>query len=60
MTRRYGGAARMQVVAVPIALAAARVAVAIALLSVAFFLLPQPRLRYTPGEEPSREEKSSR
>jgi uncharacterized membrane protein len=57
MTRRYGVATLLQVAAVPVALAAPRVGVAIALLCVAFFLLPQPKPRYKPGEEPSEEEK---
>lgn len=57
MTRRYGIATLVQIAAVPIAFAAPRVAVAIALLSVAFFLLPQPKPRYTPGEAPSGNEK---
>lgn len=58
MTRRYGAATLMQVAAVPVAIAAVpRVGVAIALLCVAFFLLPQPKPRYKPGEEPSAEEK---
>jgi uncharacterized membrane protein len=57
MTRRYGVATLLQIAAVPVALAAPRVGVAIALLCVAFFLLPQPKPRYNPGEEPSEEEK---
>lgn len=58
MTRRYGAATLMQVAAVPVAIAAApRVGVAIALLCIAFFLLPQPKPRYKPGDEPSAEEK---
>ena len=57
MTRRYGIATLIQSAAVPVAVAAARVGVAIALLCVAFFLLPQPKPRYKPGEEPSEEEK---
>jgi hypothetical protein len=36
---------------------APRPGVAIALIFVAFFLLPQPKPRYNPGEEPSAEEK---
>src|SRR5690349_10027408 len=46
MTRRYGTATLIQIAAVPVAIAAPRVGVAIALLSVAFFLLAQPRPRY--------------
>jgi uncharacterized membrane protein len=57
MTWRYGSAALIQIATVPIAVAAPRVGVAIALVSVAFFLLPQPKPRYRPGEEPSTEEK---
>jgi hypothetical protein len=57
MTRRYGIAALLQIAAVPVVIAAPRVGVAIALLCVAFFLLPQPRPRYKPGEEPSEAEK---
>src|SRR3954451_3757595 len=59
MTRRYGIATLIQIAAIPVAFAAPRVAVAIVLLCVAFFLLPQPRPRYKPGEEPSAEEKSN-
>ncbi|SAK96593.1 hypothetical protein AWB76_07322 [Caballeronia temeraria] len=57
MTRRYGVATLVQIAAVPVVLAAWRIGVAIALLSVAFFLLPQPTPRYNPGEEPSEAEK---
>ena len=57
MTRRYGIATLMQIVAAPVAIAAPRVGVALALLCVAFFLLPQPKPRYKPGEEPSAGEK---
>jgi len=59
MTRRYGFAALSQLAAVPLVIAAPRLGVAVALLCVAFFLLPQPKPRYNPGEEPSEEEKSS-
>ena len=59
MTRRYGIATLIQFVAVPVAFAAPRVGVALALLCVAFFLLPQPKPRYKPGEEPNAEEKLS-
>jgi uncharacterized membrane protein len=59
MTRRYGLAALIQIVAVPMAVMAPRVGVAIALLCVAFFLLPQPKPRYNPGEEPSTDERLS-
>jgi hypothetical protein len=57
MTRRYGIAALAQIAAVPIAFVAPRVGVIITLLSVAFFLLPQPTPRYKSGQEPSTEEK---
>ena len=59
MTRRYGIATLIQIAAVPLAGVAPRPGVAIALLCVAFFLLPQPKPRYKPGEEPSAEEKVS-
>ena len=58
MTRRYGIATLVQIAAVPVSVAAPRVGVAVALLCVAFFLLPQPRPRYKPGEEPSEGEES--
>jgi hypothetical protein len=57
MTRRYGAATLVQIVAVPVAIAACRIGVAIALLSIAFFLLPRPTPRYNPREEPSEAEK---
>ena len=57
MTRRYGIATLAQIAAVPVAVAAPRLGVAVALLCVAFFLLPQPKPRYEPGEEPSEDEK---
>ena len=57
MTRRYGIATLIQIAAIPIAIAAPRFGVAIALVCVAFFLLPQPKPRYEPGEEPSTDEK---
>jgi uncharacterized membrane protein len=56
MTRRYGIATLIQIVAVPVAVALPRIGVAIALLCVLFFLLPQPRPRFKPGEEPSAED----
>ncbi|WP_395672248.1 TMEM175 family protein [Phenylobacterium sp.] len=59
MTRRYGLATLVQIAAVPLTLAAPRPGVSLALLCVAFFLLPQPRPRYKPGQEPSGEEKTS-
>jgi uncharacterized membrane protein len=57
MTRRYGIATMIQIVAVPVALAAPRLGAGIALLTVAWFLVPQPSPRYRPGQEPDREEK---
>jgi uncharacterized membrane protein len=59
MTRRYGVATLIQIAAVPIAIFAPPAGVAIGLLCVAFFLLPQPKPRYIPGEEPSEEERLS-
>lgn len=59
MTRRYGIATLVQIVAVPIAVAAPRVGVAVALLCGIFFLLPQPEPRYLPGEEPSEDEETN-
>jgi uncharacterized membrane protein len=58
MTRRYGIATLIQIATVPVAIAAPRVGVAIGLLCVAYFLLPQPKPRYQPGQEPSVEEKT--
>ena len=59
MTRRYGLATLIQIAAVPVAIVAPWAGVAIGLLCVAFFLLPQPKPRYLPGEEPSEEERLS-
>ena len=59
MTRRYGMATLLQIAAIPVVFALPRLGVAIALLCVAFFLLPQPKPRYKPGEEPDAEEKLS-
>ena len=59
MSRRYGIATLAQIVAIPLAIALPRVGVALAPMCVAFFLLPQPKPRYRPGEEPSTEEKLS-
>ncbi|MES2550753.1 MAG: TMEM175 family protein [Pseudomonadota bacterium] len=59
MTRRYGIATLIQIAAVPVSFAAPRVGVAIALLCVGFFLLPQPKPRYKPGEEPDLDETSN-
>ena len=57
MTRRYGFATLIQLAAVVVVLVAPRFGVALALLSVSFFLLPQPRPRYKPGQEPSTDQK---
>src|SRR5688572_19989502 len=57
MTRRYGMATLIQIAAIPVAIAAPRLGVAMALLCLAFFLLPQPKPRYMPGQEPSTAEK---
>ena len=59
MTRRYGMSTLIQIAAVPVAIYAPRFGVGIALLCVAFFLLPQPKPRYKPGEEPTTKEKLS-
>lgn len=59
MTRRYGISTLVQIAAVPVVIAAPRVGVGIALMCVAFFLLPQPKPHYNPGEEPSAEEKTN-
>lgn len=56
MTRRYALSTLIQFAAVSVTIVAPRVGVGIALLCVAFLLLPQPRLRYKPGEEPGPEE----
>jgi uncharacterized membrane protein len=58
MTRRYGIATLIQIVSVPVAIVAPRFGAAIALLCVAFFLLPQPKPRYKPGQEPVEAETS--
>lgn len=55
MTRRYGFAALIQIAAVPLSVFAPRLGVAVALLCVGFFLLPQPKPRYNPGEYPGGE-----
>jgi uncharacterized membrane protein len=59
MTRRYGLAAVVQIATVPLSIIAPRLAVAVGLLCIAFFLLPQPKPRYIPGQEPSEEERLS-
>jgi len=57
MTRRYGIATLILIVTVPVAAAAPRVGAVLSILTVAWFLIPQPNLRYRPGQEPRREEK---
>ena len=59
MTRRYGTATLIQIAAIVVVIVAPRLGVAIALLCIAYFLLPQPKPRYKPGEEPRAEEKTS-
>lgn len=57
MTRRYGIATLIQIAAVPLAMVAPRISAWIAVLTVAYFLIPQPSPRYRPGQEPDRQEK---
>ena len=57
MTRRYGIATLIQIAAVPLAMVAPRIGAWIAVLTVAYFLIPQPSPRYRPGQEPDRQEK---
>jgi uncharacterized membrane protein len=56
MTRRYGIATLILIMAVPVAVAAPRIGAGIAVLTVAWFFIPQPAPRYLPGQEPGREE----
>ena len=56
MTRRYSIAVLIQIGSVPATLAVPRLGVAVAMLCIAFFLLPQPKPRYKPGETPSAKE----
>ena len=56
MTRRYGIATVIQIAAVPVAVVWPQIGAGIALLTVAWFLIPQPSPRYRPGEEPSQRE----
>lgn len=53
MTCRYGATALIQLAAVPVSTFAPRAGVAATLLCVVFFLLPQPKPRYHPGEAPA-------
>ncbi|VXC95370.1 conserved membrane hypothetical protein [Burkholderia sp. 8Y] len=57
MTRRYGMATLVQIVAVPVVIAAPRIGMAIALLCVGFFLLPQPRRATKRGRSRARPRK---
>jgi len=59
MTRRYGIATLIQIAAIPVAIASPRAGVAVSMLCLAFFLLPQPKPRYKPGEEPDAKEITS-
>jgi uncharacterized membrane protein len=52
MTRRYGIATLVQVVGIVVAFFVPLAGVAIVLAAVLFFLTPQPRPRYKPGQEP--------
>lgn len=56
MTHRYGLATSVQITAVPVAMAVPRAGVALSLLCLAFLLLPQPKPRFKPGEEPDADE----
>ena len=57
MMRRYCLATILQIAAIPVAVVAPRAGVAVGLLAVAFFMLPQPRPRCDPGEEPGKDDK---
>ncbi len=57
MTRRYGIATAIQIASVPVAVVLPRIGAGIAVLTVTWFLIPQPSPRYRPGQEPHREEK---
>jgi uncharacterized membrane protein len=52
MTRRYGIAALVQLVGIGLAIVVPLAGVAVVLGAVFFFLLPQPRPRYKPGQDP--------
>jgi uncharacterized membrane protein len=56
MTRRYGIATLILIAAVPVAVAAPRIGVMVGVLTIAWFLIPQPAPRYRPGQEPDRKE----
>jgi len=57
MTRRYGIATLIQIAAVAVAFTAPRIGAAMSLLTIAWFLLPQPKPRHFPGQDPDKQEK---
>jgi uncharacterized membrane protein len=57
MTRRYVIATLVLIAAVPLAIVAPRIAVAVGMLTITWFLIPQPGPRYLPGQEPDQDEK---
>ena len=56
MTRRYVLGAAVLAAAVLIAVVAPRLGLALSFVATAYWILPQPRPRYRPGEEPDEEE----
>lgn len=56
MTRRYGIATVILIAAVPVVVLAPRIGAGIAVLTIAWFLIPQPAPRYRLGQEPDRKE----
>jgi len=52
LTRRYGLATLVQLAGIAIVFVAPRVGVAVVLGTVFFFLMPQPKPRYKPGQDP--------
>jgi uncharacterized membrane protein len=59
MTRRYVVGAAVLALAALIALAAPRFGLALSFAATAYWILPQPRPRYRPGEEPGEPERTS-
>ena len=59
MTRRYGIATLILIVAVPVAVVEPRIGAGLSMLTIAWFLIPQPSPRYLPGQEPRREEREA-
>ena len=57
MTRRYVAGAAVLALAALSALAAPRLGLALSFAATAYWILPQPKPRYRPGEEPSEEER---